>query len=264
MKKNLMLLFIVISLCGAFGQSQKLTATKIDSIHLDCDQFLGYDQFGFYYFIKNNVLFKVKEEQSFEYKNVSLGRITKVDLLNPLTIVLFYENFNTVILLDNQLNETQKINFSENPTQITVAAIGLASQNQLWIYNILNQQIGLFDFLKKEYKTVSIPFTESIKKYHTDFNTFYWIDEKNNWFTCDPFGKITNKGKIPPFDSIEIIDQNTYLFSKDKNLLYVTIEKGLKFEIDISEKTFKKFFYKDQILSIFTSEGITNYKITIP
>jgi hypothetical protein len=30
---------------------------------------------------------------------------------NPLNIVLFYENFNVVILLDNQLNETQKINF---------------------------------------------------------------------------------------------------------------------------------------------------------
>ncbi|MBP2283313.1 hypothetical protein H4V97_001631 [Flavobacterium sp. CG_23.5] len=264
MKNILILLFTVISFCGAFGQSQKLTATKIDSIHLDCDQFLGYDPFGFYYFIKNNVLFKVKEKQSFEYKNVSLGRITKVDLLNPLTIVLFYENFNTVILLDNQLNETQKINFSEIPIPITVAAIGLASQNQLWIYNSMNQQIGLFDFLKKEYKTVSIPFAESIKIYHTDFNTFYWIDEKNNWFTCDPFGKIANKGTIPSFDSIEIIDQSTYLFSKNNILFYEDVAKSLKFEIEISEKTFKKFYYKDQILSIFTSEGITNYKITIP
>ena len=263
MKKGIILFFITF-FSVAYGQNQKLTATKIAFNSLDCDHFLEYDQFGFYYYIKNNVLFKTKEKESFEYKNISLGKITKIDLLNPLTIVLFYENFNTVILLDNQLNEIQKINFSENQIPIMVGAIGLASQNQLWIYNNLTQQIGLFDFLKKEYKTVSISFVKNIKKYQTDFNTFYWIDEENNWYTCDLFGKIIFKEKIPPFDSIEIINENKYLYNKDNILIYNDTKKGLKFEIDIPEKTFKKFSYKDQILSIFTSEGITNYKITIP
>ena len=263
MKKGIILFFITFSSI-VLGQNQKLTATKIGFISLKSDQFLGYDQFDYYYYIKNNVLFKTKEKESFEYKNISLGKITKVDLLNPLTIVLFYENFNTALLLDNQLNETQKINFSENEIPIMVGAIGLASQNQLWIYNNLTQQIALFDFLKKEYKTVSIPFVKNIKKYQTDFNTFYWIDEENNWYTCDLFGKIIFKEKIPSFDSIEIINENKYLYKKDNFLIYMDTEKDLKFEIEIPEKTFKKFYYKDQILSIFTSEGITNYKITIP
>lgn len=263
MKKGIILFFITF-FSFAFGQNQKLTATKIGFTPLDCDQFLEYDQFGFYYYIKNNVLFKTNEKESFEYKNVSLGKITKVDLLNPLTIVLFYENFNTAVLLDNQLNEIQKINFSENQIPIMVGTIGLASQNQLWIYNNLTQQIGLFDFLKKEYRTVSIPFVKNIIKYQTDFNTFYWIDEEDNWYSCDLFGKIIFKGKIPSFDSIEIINENKYLYKKDNILIYNDTEKDLKFEIEIPEKTFKKFYYKDQILSIFTSEGITNYKITIP
>ncbi|MFE3868077.1 hypothetical protein ACFX5E_08320 [Flavobacterium sp. LS2P90] len=263
MKKGIILFFITLTSI-VFGQNQKLTATKIGFVPLDCDQFLEYDQFGFYYYVKNNVLFKTNEKEYFEYKNISLGKITKVDLLNPLTVVLFYENFNTTILLDNQLNETQKINFSENQIPIMVGAIGLASQNQLWIYNNLTQQIGLFDFLKKEYNTVSIPFVKNIKKYQTDFNNFYWIDEENNWYSCDLFGKIIFKEKIPPFDSIEIINENKYLFRKDNILIYENTENDLKFEIEISEKTFKKFYYKDQILSIFTAEGITNYKITIP
>jgi hypothetical protein len=263
MKKGIILIFITF-FSFAFGQNQKLTATKIGFTPLDYDQFLEYDQFGFYYYIKNNVLFKTNEKESFEYKNVSLGKITKVDLLNPLTIVLFYENFNTAVLLDNQLNEIQKINFSANQIPIMVGSIGLASQNQLWIYNNLTQQIGLFHFLKKEYKTVSIPFVKNIIKYQTDFNTFYWIDEEDNWYSCDLFGKIIFKGKIPSFDSIEIINENKYLYKKDNILIYKDTEKDLKFEIEIPEKTFKKFYYKDQILSIFTSEGITNYKITIP
>jgi hypothetical protein len=71
-----------------------------------------------------------------------LGKITKVDLQNPLKIVLFYESFN-VAPLDNQLNEIQKINFSSNANPIVITATGIASQNQLWVYNSLNQQIGL-------------------------------------------------------------------------------------------------------------------------
>ena len=263
MKKLVLLLFIA-SFSTVSSQNQKLTPLKIDSIRFDGDAFLGYDSFGFYYTLKNNVFSKIGTQETLEYKNISLGRITKVDLQNPLKIVLFYENFNTVILLDNQLNETQKINFSENLIPIVASAIGIASQNQLWVYNSMNQQLGFFDYLNKEYKTVSVPFTESIKNYSSDFNVFHWVDNKNNWYVCDIFGKIKSKGIIPDFDSIVIINDNQFIYSKDAVLIFEDLENGKKTEIEISEKTFKKFYYKDQILSIFTLAGITNYKITIP
>ncbi|MFE3847337.1 hypothetical protein ACFX5D_05075 [Flavobacterium sp. LB3P45] len=263
MKNLILFFFFCTTISIAFGQNQKLLSSKINHLTIDADQFLGYDQFGYYYTLKNNVFSKIKDTETLEYKNISLGKITKVDLLNPLKIVLFYENFNTVILLDNQLNETQKINFSENTVPIVATAIGIASQNQLWIYNSLNQQIGLYDYLKKDYKTISTSFPESIKYYQSDFNTFHWIDKKNNWFSCDIFGKITKKEKISDFDSIEIISDNQLIISKD-SILTIDNEKNQKFEIEILEKTFKKFCYKDQILSIFTSQGITNYKIIIP
>jgi hypothetical protein len=263
MKKLVLLLFIA-SFSVIFGQDQKLTPFKIDFIRFDGDAFLGHDSFGFYYTIKNNVFSKINTRDTLEYKNISLGKITKVDLQNPLKIVLFYENFNTVIILDNQLNETQKINFSESIIPIVVSAIGIASQNQLWIYNSMNQQLGLYDYLNNDYKTISVPFTESIRNYSSDFNVFHWVDNKNNWYVCDIFGKIKSKGIIPDFDSIVIINESQLIYSKDAVLILYDLEKGKKTEIEISEKTFKKFYYKDRILSIFTSAGITNYKITIP
>jgi hypothetical protein len=247
-----------------YSQNQKLAALKINQITIAADQFLGYDPFGFYYTMKDNVFSKIKDNKTVEYKNVALGEITKVDLLNPLKIVLFYENFNTVIVLDNQLNETQKINFSENTIPIVANATGIAAQNQLWIYNSLNQQIGLYDYLKNNYKAISTSFPESIQYYQSDFNDFYWIDKKNNWYSCSIFGKITKKSKISDFDSIAIINANQFIIAKNAVLILEDIEKGQKFEIEILEKTFKKFCYKGQILSIFTAEGITNYKITIP
>jgi len=260
-------LFIVCSFSAVFSQNKKIKPVSVSQLKIDADEFLGYDSFGFYYQIKNNVFSKIKGKEIFEYKNVSLGKITKVDLQNPLKIVLFYEDFNTVVLLDNQLNKITEINFSLNNVPIVVSGIGMSTQNQLWIYNTLNQQIGLFEYLKNEYKTVSTPLTEPIKYYQTDFNTFYWIDKKNNWFSCDIFGKTTALGKVADFDSIEIINNHQYVFSK-ANLLYfkdITDVNSTGFsEIEILEKTFDKFCYKDQILSIFTAKEIVNYKIVTP
>jgi hypothetical protein len=181
--------------------------------------------------------------------------------------VLFYEDFNSVVLLDNQLNKMTEINFSQNAAPIVVSAIGMSTQNQLWIYNALNQQIGLFDYLKNEYKTVSIPLTEPIQYYQTDFNTFYWIDKKNNGYSCDIFGKITSLGAIGDFDKIVIISPSQYLFSKNRLLYFKGINKSnpeVISEIKILEKTFDNFYYKDHILSIFTATDISNYKIVTP
>jgi hypothetical protein len=259
--------FFAISTILVSAQNQKINASFVSRTSINADRFLGYDSFGFSYQIKNNVFSKIKGREIFEYKNVSLGNISKVDLQNPLKMVLFYEDFNTVVLLDNQLNKITEINFSLNETPIVVSAIGMSTQNQLWIYNSLNQQIGLFDYLKNEYKTVSIPLTETIKYYQTDFNTFYWSDKKNNFYGCDIFGKITSLGNLPDFDKIEIIDAQKYIFSK-ANLLYfkdkTSASTDVIYEIEILEKSFDKFVYKDQILSIFTTKEIVNYKIVIP
>ena len=261
MKKRLIIFFILFSAI-AFGQNQELSAKKIGFVALDCDQFLKYDQFGFYYYIKNNILLKTKEKESFEYKNISLGEITKVDLLNPLTIILFYENFNTAVLLDNQLNETQKINFSENDEPLIVTAVGIASQNRVWIYNSLTQKIGLFDYLKNTYQPISTSIQGDLKWYHSDFNTFQWIDESLNWYSCDLFGKITLIGKVSDFDQIQITEDNAIVFSKDKKLYLNDFKKDILYTIDIVEKSFGYFYYKDQILSIFTPQLITNFKIS--
>lgn len=260
---KLLLSLLVVSFSIAYGQNQKLYPTLQDSFSFKADTYVGFDQFRFLYYITEDGLYKTKDNETFEYKNPTLGKITKVDLQNPLKVVQFYETFNSAILLDNQCNEIQKINFSKNTIPISITAVGVASQNQLWVYDNLNQQVGLFDYLKNNYKAISTSFPESIKHYQSDLNTFYWIDYKNNWFSCNIYGKITTKGKTPEFDCIEIINDHKYIFSKNNVLIFEDINKIETYKIEISEKTFKKFYYKDQILSIFTSTGITNYKITI-
>jgi hypothetical protein len=257
---------ICILLCTTIGfcQNQKLTPTILDTKIVKADTFIGFDGLGNYYFIDNNVFTKQNSAKTWEYKNIALGKITKVDFINPLKILLFYENFNTAIILDNQLNEIQRVNFSDINSSIVVSKIGMAAQNQLWIYNSINQQIGLFDYSNNTYKTLGQPIQETIKNWQSDFNYFQWTDSKNNWYACDIFSKILFLGTIPSSKQIQIIDNEKLIFYDGEKLYYFNGKSQTISEIVIVEKSFENFYYKDQILAIFTNQQITNYKITIP
>jgi len=259
--------FIFVLLCTGIGfcQNQKLIPTVLISKPLIAEIFIGFDGLGNYYYINNSVFTKQNNSKIWEYKNVAYGKITAVDIINPLKIVLFYENFNVIITLDNQLNEIQKINLSDgNNNAIIASRIGMASKNQFWIFNTLNQQIGLFDYLKNTYNPLGQPIQETIKFSQSDFNYFSWIDSKNRLYSCDIFGKINYITTVPQFDTFQIIDNNNFIFSKDKKLFVKNEITQTISEIQIVEKSFKNFYYKDQILAIFTNQVITNYKITIP
>lgn len=262
--KKLLFIFILLSSVFAHCQYTNLTASKINSQSIETDDYIGNDSYGDQYFIKNNVLNKTTKTEVLQYKNLSLGKITKVDIQNPLRIIVFYGNFNIVIVLDNQLNEVQKINFSENLEAITPTAIGISSQNRLWAFNSMNQQLGLYDFTKSNYQTIGLPFEKNIKNYTSDFNYFYWIDETNQFYSSDIFGKKKLLGKIPKYDLVFISDEKTVLFKESEILYYFDVEKNKALPINNIEKSNKNFSYKNQNLSIFTNEGITNYKINLP
>lgn len=262
-KKTVYLLLLVFS-CGAYGQNLKLKTTAINTKDLENKTFVGFDGLGNNYYIKDNVFLKEKDAQKWEYKNVALGKITSVDIVNPLQLVVFYEDFNTIVTLDNQLNEMRKLNLTDIDNTIFASKIGLAAQNQFWIYNALTQQVMLFDYLKNTSKNIGNPIQESIQYTQSDFNNFYWIDEINNWYSIDIFGKVILLANIPPFKNIQIIDKERLLFSRDNVLYCLNNVTKTVYEIEIVEKSFENYYYKDQILAIFTNQQIKNYKIKLP
>lgn len=264
MMKNAIYFLLFFSCTISFGQNQRLKTMALDTKELENKTYIGFDGLGNNYYIKDNVFIKQNESQKWEYKNVALGKITSVDYLNPLKIVVFYEDFNTIITLDNQLNEIQKLNLFDIDNTIFASKVGLASQDQFWIYNSLTQQIMLFDYLKKTFKNIGNPIQESIEYTQSDFNNFYWIDEINNWYSIDIYGKVALLANIPPFEKIQIIDNEKLLFSRDNILYCLNNVTKTVYEIEIVEKSFKNYYYKDQILAIFTNQEIKNYKIKLP
>jgi hypothetical protein len=258
--KRLLVLIWIFGLSNAFAQKPVLMST----VSVTAEIFIGYDALGAYYTLSSNVLTKQFGEQKWEYKNPQLCKIAKVDLQNPLKIVLFYQDFNTIILLDNQLNETTKINLSDSTNPIVPIGVGLASGNRLWIYNNLTMKVGLYDYSKQELKSLTIPFSNNVANYSSDFNFFQWVDELGNAYRCDVYGKIKTLGVVPQKEQMLWISDSVLIYKKENLLFTYNMEEKKSTLIEIDEKTFKNFTFKDQILSIFTDHGITNYKIAVP
>lgn len=263
MKNVFIIIFLVCSLKST-SQNNSIEAQFKDRHLIDVDDFIGYDNFGSYYFSKNNVFYKNNEGKLLQYQNLQLGTISKIDIINPLKIIVFYKDFNSVVLLDNQLNEIQKINFSEIENSIIVSAIGMSGQNKLWLFNETNQQIALFDLTTNQVKNLNVPIKEKFLFYQTDFNYFNWINSNKELETCNIFGRVFLGEKIETIENLKIINNNTVLYTKGNIVFIEDFSSKNVYQIVNIENSFKKIFYKDQILTIFTNHEIINYKINIP
>lgn len=265
MRVNFIFLILYLLSSSQNNYSQEIVlAKKTAVIPLQDEKFLGFDYQQNLYLIQNNNLIKKNKQDYFEYKNLSLGNITRVDFQNPLQIVVFYNDFNSVVLLDNQLNETKKIDFSFLSETMKIEAIALSSQNQIWFYDAISSKIGLYSFTNDTFKWISTPLPNSIKEYSANYTHFYWVDAKNNFYSTSIYGNIRVLEDFPIFEKIQFASDKIVLYSNDNQLFYYEMTARKSRRIKIDEKYLIKFFLADGILSIFTQNEITNYKLILP
>lgn len=262
--KKLLLIFIFICWNPVTAQELEIPVKLLSNSRAVTQRYLGMDAFGWEYTIADNEFRKTKDKQTLKYRSVSLGEIYRADIQNPLQIVLFYRKFNTVVLLDNQLNETSRINFSDLQQPLIAEAAGLASQNKLWLYDMTSQQLGLYDLASGNFKTITPPFNDSIKYYQNDYNYFYWIDSHNNSYRVNIFGNVGSMGAVPDFNRVQILSGNELIYESENKLYFYNLEKQSKTPILTVEKSLRNFHYAAQILTIFTDSEINTYKITLP
>lgn len=254
----------LFTFCFGFCQQKDIAVKHLETQKTQAQYFIGRDAFGNNYTINDNVFRKENSQVKLEYKNIALGSIAQVDLQNPLQVVLFYKAMNAVVLLDNQLNETIRINFSETNPELLPQWVSLASQNRLWLFDFASQKLGLYDYQKKTFQPVSVTFESPIVVAQSDYNYFYWINAAQQVMASNVYGKINLLGNVEKSDQTQIISSKQILLKKGDTLSIYDLEKETSQIIPLPEKSFQSFYYKEQILSIFTDNEIRNYKIILP
>ena len=248
------LLFLFTALCSF---SQNITFEKIGVKLAKYDVFWGNDISGNTYFSTNNNLYKINEKDTLNYTNNKFGKIIGVETNTMLQTLVFYKQNNAFILLDAQFNEISSTIFSD----INCEFLKPASQNELWFFDSLSQQIGLFNLNSQKNKFLSNSINTSIVYTHSDYNYLYWIDIENKMYSINKFGKISSLGKVKPFEKVIFSDKSDLFYLFEDKLFCYSFENQETMNIVIEEKMIGNFFYKDGILSIFTDYKLMTYQI---
>ena len=262
--KQLFLFFLLI--CH-FGIAQSLM--PVSKIPFVADRFVGLDNYKNTYFIKNRVLHKQGPDGNFIFNDLQLGKISSVDIINPLKVVVFFQDTNTVVLLDNKLNEIERIIFNNLPQFLNVSTATNAGNNSLWLFNVDTQQLELYNYGSKLQTVVSQPFPGKLISQASNFNYCFTLTEKK-LRAFNIYGSILNETASEGYE--KIIQQNENLVALKENELFYIPDFAKKDEViphetvklQLTEITIKDLQLTNDFLYIYDGENLHTFTLTIP
>ncbi len=166
--------------------------TAVTLQQLVCDQFHGVDDFENIYYSINQTLYKKSDRETQQFFDVQLGDIHHVDLINPLKILVFYQDSQTIVILDNRLNEQLRLDLSTLKPQRFIQEARLAGERRLWLFNADISQIELYDYVNDRLISSSIPITSTIHDLATDYNFCHLITD-NAVISFNSYGSKTSR-----------------------------------------------------------------------
>ena len=240
--------------------AQDYIVQKISSVPLEATQFVGVDKFDNMYYVKQNTLYKKNGEQLVEFKDLQLGDIYYVDLLNPLQITLFYKEANTTLILDNRLNELKRISFDRLADYKLVDFCTTANDQSLWIFNADLQELEIFNYQRQKTELQTLPIAEEVLHQKSNFN-FCWLQTTSGLYQFNTYGSLIKKiEKV--FDVLEVYKNNILLINKDGESYYFNQKQNKLNTLKLPKIEFNQVHLNDEKLYLYDGEMIHIYQIT--
>ena len=260
MKTNLFFAFLIFI---NISFAQEIQTEFVSKVPLKTDQFIGVDELGNLFYIENNILFKKSKTENLSYSNINLGELTTVNIQNPFKIILFYRDFNSVILLDNKLNElTDQIDFTRETLFNNVQFVSPSSENNLWLFADDNK-LHLYNY---QYLTEQIQ-TQAITFYQKDFvpisikSTYknIWLLSKTGIIQFNEYGNfiryfnIENLTDIYPF-------RKGFIYSQKKQFYFQFKEESIPIKFENNTELINTYF-NDSSIYTFDGKDIYQYRL---
>ncbi len=234
----------------------------VSSRPLEATTFIGVDAYKNTYYINESVLHKQGPEGDFAFKDFQLGNISSVDIINPLKLVLFHEDTNTVVFLDNRLNEIERINFNNLPEFINISTATNAGNNRLWVFNVDTQQLELYNYRSNSKTTISQPFAGKLMSQASNFNYCFILTE-NMLLSFNIYGSLLSETEAKGFSMIA--QQGDVLVALKESSLFRSTENSFEaVKLPISENNIKDLFITQEFLYIYDGKSLLTFSITQP
>jgi len=254
---------VFICLIGCFASSQNSIQTKlIDSTKIKVDQIVGIDKFETIYYTKGAGLYKKpKDKPLVTYGNIQLGTPTSVDTFNPLKITIFYQDFNTVIGLDNRMTEIFKIDFNQRQPYLNVSHLSTGADNGLWIFNQDLQKLQIYDYGSGKIRATAVPIQSNVLSLKSDYN-YAWLLTENYLYQYNYFGSLISKIRNKNFKSLAVNNENL-IIETESGLVYKPAASNLLIPIEIGDILINQLLLTGETLYIYTHDTLHKYQLKI-
>lgn len=155
---------LLISLLGAYLLAFSPLQEKYEllkSIPAKDVEHFSVDQFKNLYLVKGNELIKYDRDakQLYSFSNPILGDIYQVDARNALNPYIFYRDVNQLVIVDNRLNSSTALNFTDHGF-LDVRFVSFSDQNNVWFYDQATDKIYRFNMQRNKVSNTSLNITQ--------------------------------------------------------------------------------------------------------
>jgi len=244
---------------SVLGNENSLELKLISKKETTNENIRGIDNLNNIYSIKNNELIKSSDVKNYYYRNSLYSNISSIDVRNSLKIKLFYEDSNTLVVLDNKLSEISKINFNIiNPNKI-ISKFSASNDNNIWVYNELNSKIELYNYVNNTFKVVNSEILGEVISLESNYK-YCWVLTDSQIYKFNYFGSLITKITVNNIEQIESFN-DFLIFKRNNQLFYFDQDLLLENKLKLENLLIKDFFVTNQSLYIYDSEHFTKYQI---
>lgn len=257
--KNL-LPFFILFLPPLLSAQPQFTLQPARQQSLTADIFYGADSFGNLYYSQKGTLYKKTSQQTYSFYALGLGEIESVDLLNPLKISLFYKDFNTVIILDNQLSEIERINLNTRKVFRVAAFATTGFERNLWIFNTDLQRLELYNYAEDATRAATQPVNKKIMAQASNYNFCWLYTDKNELLQYNIYGSPTDVFYIEKALAFQSFRDG--LVYRNDNLLYFYSPRFKDvFALPEVKQAFDSFFITESALYLYHNNQLFTYPL---
>lgn len=140
------------------------------------------------------------------------GKLHTIDVSNPLKLLLYYKDFSTVVILDRLLGLRASLDLRRHSIQ-QASAIGLSYDNNLWVFDALNNKLKKLD----EQGNLLMETADFRTLFNSRFQPTTIIDQNNSVYLYDPavgvyqfdhFGTFQKKHAITKWQNIAVVGKH--------------------------------------------------------
>jgi hypothetical protein len=264
MSQSVFILFLL--LCSLTTQAQTYSLNKRIT---SPTQYFTTDKLQQIYLVSlENEIIKITSDSTVlgQYSNKKFGEIASIDATNPFNILVYYQDFQTLVTLNRSMTETGVYNLADlNVSQAGPVAVG--EDNSIWLYDLGTSKLLKFitegNVIRLANTNIMQFKGEKPNKLLVKDGVVYMNAPENGIFAFDLYGKFTHKYELKGLTDFQIVDKQIVYRQAGEFFRYhiqsfatipMKLPEGISIDADIRVERGKLFVRTDENLIIYDAK----------